>query len=94
MKDIKCVVNYDMPHSAEDYVHRIGRTGRAGATGVSYSFFTASNARLARQIQQILEEAGQEVPPQLAQYAAVSGGSSGAPACAVLSCLQRLPWQY
>jgi ATP-dependent RNA helicase RhlE len=27
------VVNYDVPHSSEDYVHRVGRTGRAGATG-------------------------------------------------------------
>ncbi len=31
------VVNYDMPHVAEDYVHRIGRTGRAGATGNAIS---------------------------------------------------------
>jgi superfamily II DNA/RNA helicase len=35
VKDIKLVVNYDMPSSAEDYVHRIGRTGRAGASGES-----------------------------------------------------------
>ena len=33
VKDIKMVINYDMPSSAEDYVHRIGRTGRAGASG-------------------------------------------------------------
>ena len=33
VKDIKMVINYDMPSSAEDYVHRIGRTGRAGANG-------------------------------------------------------------
>ena len=31
------VVNYDMPHDAEDYVHRIGRTGRAGASGEALS---------------------------------------------------------
>ena len=30
VKDIKCVVNFDMPSTGEDYVHRIGRTGRAG----------------------------------------------------------------
>ncbi|MFZ5563882.1 MAG: DEAD/DEAH box helicase [Thermodesulfobacteriota bacterium] len=32
------VVNFDLPHDPEDYVHRIGRTGRAGATGTSISF--------------------------------------------------------
>lgn len=43
------VVNYDMPGTAEDYVHRIGRTARAGARGLAVSFFTAANGRLARQ---------------------------------------------
>ena len=32
------VINYDMPKSPEDYVHRIGRTGRAGAKGIAISF--------------------------------------------------------
>ncbi len=36
--DITHVVNYDMPHTAEDYVHRIGRTARAGADGSAISF--------------------------------------------------------
>lgn len=31
VKDVQCVINFDMPSQAEDYVHRIGRTGRAGA---------------------------------------------------------------
>ena len=35
------VVNYDLPRSAVDYVHRIGRTGRAGDSGVAVSFVTA-----------------------------------------------------
>ncbi len=35
------VVNYDLPRSAVDYVHRIGRTGRAGETGVAVSFISA-----------------------------------------------------
>lgn len=69
MKDVKCVVNYDMPATAEDYVHRIGRTGRAGATGAAHSFFTTSNARLASQIIQVLQEAGQKVPEKLRSLA-------------------------
>ena len=38
------VVNYDLPRSAVDYLHRIGRTGRAGAPGLAVSFISAENA--------------------------------------------------
>lgn len=34
---LPCVINYDLPRSARDYVHRIGRTGRAGASGTAIS---------------------------------------------------------
>ncbi|CAN0878010.1 DEAD-box ATP-dependent RNA helicase 20 [Linum grandiflorum] len=66
VKDVKYVVNYDFPGSLEDYVHRIGRTGRAGAKGTAYTFFTAANARFAKELIGILEEAGQKVSPELA----------------------------
>lgn len=69
VKDIKCVVNFDMPSTGEDYVHRIGRTGRAGAVGTAYSFFTTGNARLAQQIISVMEEAYQKVPDKLRQLA-------------------------
>jgi superfamily II DNA/RNA helicase len=39
---LAAVVNYDLPRSTTDYVHRIGRTGRAGESGVAVSFVTAS----------------------------------------------------
>lgn len=38
------VVNYDLPRSSDDYVHRIGRTGRAGLSGVAYNFVTPESA--------------------------------------------------
>ena len=41
---LPAVVNYDLPRSTEDYIHRIGRTGRAGAAGVAVSFVMADNA--------------------------------------------------
>ncbi len=37
------VLNYDLPRSADDYTHRIGRTGRAGESGVAISFVTAAS---------------------------------------------------
>jgi ATP-dependent RNA helicase RhlE len=43
--DIEHVVNFDFPESAEDYVHRIGRTARVAATGLATSFVTRSDAR-------------------------------------------------
>jgi len=36
------VVNFDLPRSAVDYVHRIGRTGRAGESGLAVSFVSAA----------------------------------------------------
>jgi superfamily II DNA/RNA helicase len=42
---VPCVINYDLPHSAEDYVHRIGRTGRAGAKGEAISLFSPAEEK-------------------------------------------------
>ena len=39
--DLPVVVNFDLPRSATDYTHRIGRTGRAGAHGIAVNFITA-----------------------------------------------------
>ncbi|RXK14078.1 DEAD/DEAH box helicase [Halarcobacter mediterraneus] len=41
--DIDCVVNFDLPRSTEDYIHRIGRTARAGKSGVAISFLDNEN---------------------------------------------------
>lgn len=79
VKDIKCVINYDFPSTCEDYVHRIGRTGRAGAKGMAFSFFTASNAKLARELIGILVEAGQRVPPELDSFKSMSYSGGGRP---------------
>ena len=48
---ISHVINFDLPQSAEDYVHRIGRTGRAGASGTAISFVSGTDALRLRQIE-------------------------------------------
>lgn len=45
------VINYDLPRSTRDYIHRIGRTGRAGRTGIAISFITHENAEHFRLIE-------------------------------------------
>ncbi len=45
VKGIELVLNYDLPQSPEDYVHRIGRTARAGGTGHAISFATPDQRR-------------------------------------------------
>ncbi|MES1917755.1 MAG: hypothetical protein MHM6MM_009466, partial [Cercozoa sp. M6MM] len=47
VKDIKCVINYDVPTHYEDYVHRVGRTGRANTRGTAFTFITPSQERYA-----------------------------------------------
>lgn len=42
--DITCVVNFDLPRSPLDYIHRIGRTGRAGKSGLAITFIPHENA--------------------------------------------------
>ena len=48
------VVNFDLPHVPEDYIHRIGRTGRAGFTGVAHSLVSPEEQKLLQGIQRLL----------------------------------------
>merc|ERR1719293_194616 len=77
VKDIKYVINYDLPTQIEDYIHRVGRTGRAGATGSSYTFFTSDKARMAPDLIKVLEEAKQPVPEELLRMAGETPGGGG-----------------
>jgi len=56
--DILMVINYDVPHDAEDYVHRIGRTARADRDGVAMTFV---NGRDISRFQQIEKFLGKEI---------------------------------
>lgn len=52
---VPCVINYDLPHSAEDYVHRIGRTGRAGASGEAISLFAPAEEKFLLDIEKLIK---------------------------------------
>ncbi|KAL1839682.1 hypothetical protein VTJ49DRAFT_1247 [Mycothermus thermophilus] len=74
VRNITHVLNYDYPNNSEDYIHRIGRTGRAGAKGTAITFFTTDNAKQARDLVNVLQEAKQHIDPRLADMARYSGG--------------------
>lgn len=70
IKDVKYVVNYSVPKTIEDYIHRIGRTGRAGASGTAVTFFpadayTPDMIRMARLIAKAMRDVGQTPPDAL-----------------------------
>ena len=50
------VVNYELPHVAEDYVHRIGRTGRAGHTGEAMSLVSVDELKLLKGIERLIQQ--------------------------------------
>jgi len=56
IKQLPQVVNFDLPHVSEDYVHRIGRTGRAGETGRAISFVTDEDVDLIVGIQNLIQQ--------------------------------------
>lgn len=52
---LACVVNLELPFSAQDYVHRIGRTGRAGHSGLAISLYNDADQRLLTAIEDLLD---------------------------------------
>lgn len=66
------VINFDLPKDIDDYVHRIGRTGRAGKSGLATAFFSDKNSPIAKALVELMQEAKQQVPSWLTQYAETS----------------------
>jgi superfamily II DNA/RNA helicase len=60
--DILCVINYDVPRDAEDYVHRIGRTARAQRDGLAITFVSDNDMRYFGDIERFLERDIQKNP--------------------------------
>ena len=53
--DLPYVINYELPHTPEDYVHRIGRTGRAGSTGAAVSLVDRDELPLLKDIERLIK---------------------------------------
>lgn len=76
LDDISHVINFDLPRSVEDYVHRIGRTGRAGRSGKAHSFAARDERGLVKRIENytgspisVVEFAGLEPKKELKEKA-------------------------
>ncbi|KAL6702967.1 RNA-dependent ATPase [Coniothyrium glycines] len=65
---VKVVINVTFPLTAEDYVHRIGRTGRAGKDGLAITFFTEHDKALSGSLINVLKAANQPVPEELMKF--------------------------
>jgi len=78
------VVNFELPHVPEDYVHRIGRTARAGEDGHAVSLVCVDELKLLRDIEKLLGEKiqqeiipGYEIDPRIAAEPITRGGGGG-----------------
>ncbi|WP_075221270.1 DEAD/DEAH box helicase [Acuticoccus yangtzensis] len=74
------VFNYDVPHNAEDYVHRIGRTGRAGRSGAAFTIATPEDKKLVAAIESMLKrsmEWADDDAPASGDRGAQNRGASG-----------------
>ena len=63
--DVTLVINFDMPVSMVNYIHRVGRTGRGGKAGKAMTFFTNEDKPLVRTQADLLKRSGCEVPDWL-----------------------------
>lgn len=69
INDITVVINYDFTKDIEEYVHRVGRTGRAGKTGLAITLMTRKDWSKAKDLVEVMEKSGQDVPTELKDMA-------------------------
>ena len=76
--DIQLVINYDVPHDEEDYVHRIGRTARAGKDGRAITLVSEKDQPLFAAIEHFLEKEvpKEPIPAELGEAPAYTGRGS------------------
>ena len=69
--DVSHVFNYDVPHHADDYVHRIGRTGRAGRSGEAFMIVTPADAKNIDKVLKLIGKVPNEVVLEGVDFAAI-----------------------
>jgi ATP-dependent RNA helicase RhlE len=62
VEGIGLVINYDTPHDAEDYIHRIGRTARAESTGIAITFINEKDQRKFLKIEKLIGKEINKLP--------------------------------
>ncbi|KAI9209778.1 P-loop containing nucleoside triphosphate hydrolase protein [Polychytrium aggregatum] len=66
VQQVSLVINYDLPASRENYIHRIGRGGRFGRKGVAINFVTTDDVRMLRDIEEFYNTQVEEMPLNIA----------------------------
>jgi superfamily II DNA/RNA helicase len=74
--EVSHIFNFDVPHHAEDYVHRIGRTGRAGRSGTAITIVSPADGKSLAAIEKLI---GQRIPWQGQPVTAEPSRESGRP---------------
>ncbi|KPA85320.1 putative ATP-dependent RNA helicase FAL1 [Leptomonas pyrrhocoris] len=67
VEQVSLVLNYDLPLSREQYIHRVGRTGRMGRTGLAITFVRRDELRLLRDIEQFYATQIEELPANIGE---------------------------
>ena len=77
VNQLPCVVNFNLPYVAEDYVHRIGRTGRAGNVGLAVSLFSEDESKQLQAIERVIgRQFAGDIIPGFAPSKKAKAGSS------------------
>ena len=88
--NISHIINFDMPQSSDDYVHRVGRTGRMGREGIAFTFVTPEQGIELTRIEMLINKlltrdeiegfitVAQVAPPQAARAGGLPAGDAEA----------------
>jgi len=77
VEGISHVINYDMPDTADAYIHRIGRTGRAKRTGDAFTLVTPDDADMIRKLERIMKEPLEKITFEDFDYSVPAPARSG-----------------
>ena len=68
VQQVSLVINYDIPLTIENYLHRIGRSGRSGRKGVAINFVTRTEMRSLEKLQKVYDTVIEEMPTNVASF--------------------------